>query len=147
VNARVLVVGLIAISVLTVAASIYFRSTVVPFDKSFSAVPSPNGRFKAVRLAVTRKTPPPYCEASVSIFLAIYPDNFAETEREYRVYDAPCPLPPDPANLPAVAWLADDAVQVTYTPGPPATDVSKLRRWSVDASRAVRVSYVEREKP
>jgi hypothetical protein len=54
-------------------------------------------------------------------------------------------VPPDSASLPAVEWLADDAVQITYTPGPSAADVSKLRRWPVDASRAVRVTYVERK--
>jgi hypothetical protein len=58
VNARILVIGLIAISVLTVAASIYFQSAVVPFEKAYLTAPSPNGRYKAVRLSVTRKTPP-----------------------------------------------------------------------------------------
>jgi hypothetical protein len=144
VNARVLVVGLIAIAVLTVAGSLYFRSTVTPFEKSFSSVLSPDGRYKAVRFVVTRRSAPAYCDASVSIYLAAYPDSFAETEKSYVVYAAPCPTPADPANLPEVQWLGNDAVQIGYTPGPPATDASKLRRRVVDASRAVKVSYVER---
>jgi len=37
-------------------------------------------------------------------------------------------------------------VQIAYTPGPPAADASRLRRRVVDASRAVKVSYVERGK-
>ena len=143
-NARALVAGLIAISILTIAASIYFRSTVAPFDKTFSSALSPDGRFKAVRLVVSRQTPPSYCEASVSIYLAAYPDSFAETEKSYVVYAAPCPTPADPANLPSLQWLASDAVQITYKPGPPATDATKLRRRVVDASRAVKVSYVEK---
>ena len=146
-NGRVVIAGLVAIAIIVAGASVYFRSTVIPFDKDYLTLPSPNGRYKAVRLSVVRKTPPPYCEASISIFLTIYPDRFAETEREYRVYDAPCPTRGDPADLPEVKWLADDAVQITYTPGPPAADVTKLRRRVVDVSRAVRVTYVEREKP
>jgi len=144
VNARVLVAGLIAIAVLTVAASFYFRASVAPFDKTFSSVLSPDGRFKAVRLVVTRQSPPAYCDASVSIYLAAYPDSFAETEKGYVVYAAPCPTPADPATLPEVQWLGNDSLQITYTAGPPAADASKLRRRVVDASRAVRVTYVER---
>jgi len=102
VNARVLVAGLIAIAVLTVAASFYFRAAVTPFEKSFSSMFSPDGRFKAVRLVVTREGPPGYCDASVSIYLAGYPDSFAETEKGYVVYAAPCPTPADPATLPEV---------------------------------------------
>ena len=143
-NARALVAGLIAISILTVGTSIYFRSTVAPFEKSFSSALSPNGQFKAVRLVVQRQTPPAYCEASVSIYLAAYPDSFAETEKSYTVYAAPCPTPADPASLPSVQWLADDAVQITYKSSPQAGDITKLRRRVVDASRAVRVNYVER---
>ena len=143
-SARLFVAGLIAIVVLIVAGSLYFRSTVTPFEKTFSSTPSPDGRFKAVRLVVTRQTPPAYCEANVSIYLAAYPDSFAETEKAYVVYAAPCPAPADAASLPAVQWLAPDAVEITYTPGPPAADQSRLRRRVVDASRAVKVSYVER---
>ncbi len=143
-NARVLVAGLVAIAVLTVAASQYFRSAVAPFDKAFSSALSPDGRFKAVRLVVTRQSPPAYCDASVSIYLAAYPNSFAETEKGYVVYAAPCPTPADPATLPQVQWLANDALQITYTPGPPAADASKLRRRVLDASRTVKVSYVER---
>jgi hypothetical protein len=146
VNARVLVAGLIAISVLTVAASFYFRAAVPPFDKSFSSALSPDGRFKAVRVVVTRQSPPAYCDASVSIYLARYPDSFAETDKGYVVYAAPCPTAADPATLPEVQWLGNDAVQIAYTPGPTAADASRLRRRMVDASRAVRVTYVERGK-
>jgi hypothetical protein len=144
VNGRVFVGGLIAVAVLTVAASIYFRSEVAPFEKTFSSVLSPDARFKAVRLVVTRQTPPAYCEASVSIYLAAYPDSFAETEKGYVVYAAPCPTPADAASLPVVQWLANEAAQITYTPGPAPANASKLRRRVVDASRAVKVSYVER---
>jgi hypothetical protein len=144
VNARVLVACLIAIAVLTVAASVYFRSLVAPFDKTFSSVLSPDGRFKAVRLVVTRQSPPACCDASVSTYLSAYPDSFAETEKGYVVYAAPCPTPANAGSLPEVQWLGNDAVQITYKPGPPAADANRLRRRVVDASRAVKVSYVER---
>ena len=145
-NGRLFVGGLITVAVLTVAASIYFRGAVEPFDKSFSSTLSPDGRYKAVRLVVTRQTPPAFCEASVSIYLAVYPDSFAESEKGYVVYAAPCPTPIDPATWPAVRWLANDAVEIAYTPGPPAADPNKLRRRVVDASRTVKIGYVEREK-
>jgi hypothetical protein len=144
VNARVFVAGLITIVVLIVAGSLYFRSVVTPFEKSFSSVMSPDGRFKAVRFVVKRQTPPAYCETNVSIYLAAYPDSFAEPEKAYVVYAAPCPAAADAASLPAVRWLANDAIEIAYTPGPAPADQSRLRRRVVDASRAVKVSYVER---
>jgi hypothetical protein len=146
VNARVLVVGFAAVIILTVAGSFYFRSAVAPFEKSFSSVLSPDGRYKAVRFVVTRESPPAYCEANVSIYLAAYPDSFAETEKGYVVYAAPCPTPPSAASFPELQWLANDAVQITYTPGPAPADTTRLRRRVVDASRAVKVNYVERAR-
>jgi hypothetical protein len=135
VNARVLVAGLMAIAVLTVAASLYFRAAVPPFDKSSSSVLSPDARLKALRLVVTRQSPPAYCDASVSIYLAGYPESFAETEKGYVVYAAPGATPADLATLPEVQWLGNDSLQIAYTPGPTADDASKLRR-RVSATRA-----------
>ena len=87
----------------------------------------------------------PFCYASVSVYLAMYPDSFAESEKSYQVYWAPCATPAQAADVPKVQWLAKDALQVTYTPGPPAKDETKLRKRVVDASRYVQVTYVERK--
>ena len=53
--------------------------------------------------------------------------------------------PAKPADKPKAEWLANDEVRITYTQGPPAADAAKLRKRAIDASRSVKVSYVERQ--
>ena len=76
-----------------VAASIYFAATVDKADKSISAVASPDGKYKAVRLTVSGDRPAPFCVDTISIFLSVYPDSFAASESNYEVYAAPCAAP------------------------------------------------------
>ena len=109
------------------------------------AVPAPNNRYKAVVVWLSQGGDAPFCYASVSVYLAIYPNDFAESEKSYQVYWAPCATPAKSDDVPTVEWLAKDKLQVTYTPGPPAKDATKLRRRVVDASRYVQVTYVERK--
>ncbi len=70
-------------------------------DKSLTAFVSPDGRYKAVRLSLARSGAAPFCFESVSIFLAVYPDTFAENEKAYQVYATPCATPAKPGNAPA----------------------------------------------
>jgi hypothetical protein len=145
VNARVFVAGLIAISVLTVAASLYFRASVAPADTAVQILASPDGHYKAVRISLSRSGSSAFCYQTVSVLPAAMPDGFAESEKQYQVYFAPCAIPPDSAHAPTMQWLGNDALQITYTPGPAAFDNPRFRRRVVDASGKVRVMYVVRE--
>ena len=59
----------------------------------------------------------PFCYSSVSVYLAVYPNDFAESEKSYQVYWAPCATPAKAADVPKVEWLAKDQLRVTYTAG------------------------------
>ena len=144
-NSRTLIAGFAAAVALAAAASIYVSRTVDPVEKTIRAVPAPDNRYKAVVVWLSQGGDAPFCYASVSVYLAIYPNSFAESEKSYQVYWAPCATPAKSDDVPTVEWLAKDKLQVTYTPGPPAKDATKLRRRVVDASRNVQVTYEERK--
>jgi hypothetical protein len=144
VNSKLLIIaGAVAVAI-AAAVSFYVSRTVDPVEKSIHAAAAPGGRYKAVTVRLSQGGVAPFCYDTVSIFLAMYPDSFAESEKAYQVYWSPCETPANPADAPNVEWLSKDSARITYTPGPPAKDPSKLRKRVVDASRAVKIAYVER---
>jgi hypothetical protein len=145
VNSKTLIIGFAVVVALAAGVSVYVSRTIDPVEKTVTAVPAPDGRYKAVVFRLSQGGNGPFCYESVSIYLSIYPDNFAESEKGYQVYWSPCATPAKPTDAPTVKWLASDAVEITYTPGPPASDPTKLRKRVVDASRYVKVTYVERK--
>ncbi|HEX2539185.1 MAG TPA: hypothetical protein VHL13_12950 [Pseudolabrys sp.] len=144
-NSKTLIVGFAVLVAIAAAASIYVSRTVDPVEKTITAVPAPDGRYKAVVVWLSQGGDAPFCYSSVSVYLAVYPNDFAESEKSYQVYWAPCATPAKAADVPKVEWLAKDQLRVTYTAGPPAKDPTKLRKRVVDASRYVTVTYVERK--
>jgi hypothetical protein len=146
-NSKVLIIAGAAAVALAGAASFYVSRTIDPVEKSIQSATAPDGRYKAVAFRLSQDGAAPFCYDMASIFLAIYPDSFAESEKAYQVYWSPCATPADPAEAPKVEWLSKDLVRITYTPGPPAKDPRRLRKRVVDASRAVKVAYVERVPP
>jgi hypothetical protein len=145
VRSKPFIIGFIAVIAVIAAISIYVSATVDKVDKSFTAFVSPDGRYKAVRLSLARGGTAPFCFESVSIFLTVYPDSFAESEKAYQVYASPCATPAKPADAPRVEWLSNTALRITYSPAPAALDSGKLRRRLVDASQFVRINYVARK--
>jgi hypothetical protein len=145
VRSKPFIVGFIAAIAVAIAVSIYIGATIDKVDKSFTAYLSPDGRYKAVRLSLSRGGSAPFCFESVSIFLSVYPDTFAESEKAYQVYAAPCAVPADPRKAPQVEWLSNNAVRITYSPAPAGLDKDKLRRRVVDASEFVHIAYVARQ--
>lgn len=144
-SAKPVLLALLALAVLIVGASIYFRATVKPVDTSVQILNSPDGRYKAVRISLSRGGTSAFCYHSVSVLPSQLPDSFAETEKQYQVYFAPCAIPPDPSQAPVAQWLGNDALQITYTPGPEGFDNPRFRRRVVDASEKVRITYVTRQ--
>jgi hypothetical protein len=145
VKSKPFIVGLLVAMVVAAAVSIYLSATADRVDKSVTAFLSPDGRYKAVRVSLAHGGTAPFCFQSISIFLAVYPDSFAENEKAYQVYAAPCATPPKPTDAPAIEWLANNAVRITYSPAPAGLDQDKLRRRVIDASKFVHVSYVARK--
>jgi hypothetical protein len=123
------------------AMSIYLLVTVDPADKFMIAQVSPNGRYKAVRLSVAGGGAKPFCDDSISVMLAIYPDMFAEKTKSYEVFNAPC----DMANRqtsPKFEWLSDTALRVSYAkPG----ESEKFIRKDIDVTKTVHMTFVARD--
>lgn len=139
------IIALIAAMAVAAGASIYLSATAERVDKTVIAFPSPDGRYKAVRVSLSHGGSAPFCFHSISIFLSVYPDTFAENEKAYQVYAAPCAMPSKPADAPTVEWLSNSALRITYLPAPAGLNSDKLRRRLIDASKFVHVSYVARK--
>ena len=139
------VIGLLAAVAVAAAVSVYVSMTIDKVEKTFTAVVSPDGRHKAVRLMLARGGAAPFCFDTIAIFLSVYPDNFAESDRDYEVYGALCAAPDKRAALPKIAWLSNGAVEITYWLGPAAADAKKPRTKPLDASKFVHVNFVAQE--
>jgi hypothetical protein len=140
VKAKPFLIGFLAAMVCLAAASIYIAATVNKADKSISAVASPDGKYKAVRLTISGDRPAPFCVDTISIFLSVYPDSFAASESNYEVYAAPCAAPEKRSSMPKIEWRSDNAVQITYAPD---SDKPKPRMKDHDGSLFVRVTFVK----
>ncbi len=141
-KAKPFLLGFFVVVAAIAAASIYVSVSVDKAQKTFAAVSSPDGKYKAVRLTITRGGSEPFCFDTISIFLSVYPDNFAEGDKTYEVYAAPCAKPALRAELPQIKWLSDQSVQVTYAPGAAAADAMKLRTKALDASKFVHLTFI-----
>ena len=141
-KAKPFLIGLLAAMAGVAAVSIYMSATIDKIDKTVAAVASPDGRYKAVRITLARGGAAPFCVDSISIFLSVYPDNFAENDKTYEVYAAPCAAPAKRAALPKVEWLSNTAMQITYAPASPAAGAKQRRMKPLDASHFVRVTFV-----
>jgi hypothetical protein len=145
VKTKPFLIGMVAAILGVIAYSIYLSVTIDRPDKSVVAVVSPNGKYKAVRVTFAAGGSKPFCFDIIAVFLTVYPDSFAESEKAYEVYRAPCAAPDKRAALPKTEWLSETAVQITYAPDA-ATAVTKQPLMKpIDASNFVHVSFVARE--
>lgn len=144
-KAKPFLIGFFALIAGLVAVSVYVSMTVDKADKSVSAIVSPDGRYKAVRVSISRGGAALFCFDSISILLAVYPDNFAEHDKTYEIYSAPCAAPAERAASPKVEWLSNTAVRIIYSQGPAGPDTNKRRMKVLDASEFVHVTFVARE--
>ena len=144
-KAKLVVIGLLVAIAGVAAVSIYVSATIDKIDKAVAAVTSPDGRYKAVRVTLARGGAAPFCVDSISIFLSVYPDNFAENDKTYEVYAAPCAAPAERAGLPRAEWLSNTAAQITYALASPAAGAKQPRMKPLDASHFVHVTFVAGE--
>jgi hypothetical protein len=145
VKTKPFLIGLIAGILGVIAYSIYLSVTINRPDKSVVAVASPNGKYKAVRVTFATGGSKPFCFDIVAVFLTVYPDSFAESEKAYEVYRAPCAAPGKRAASPKIEWLSDTAVRITYAPDAAAADTKRPLMKPIDASNFVHVDFVARE--
>ena len=138
-KAKPFLIGFIAVIACVAAVSVYVKLTVERPMKSVTAVASPDGRYKAVKVSVTLGRSASMCIDTISVFLAIYPDSFAESEKIYDVYAGPCAPSALRAVLPKMQWLSNTALQITYAPGAGYND--KRRMKTLDASKFVYVTF------
>ena len=139
-KAKPFLIGFFCVVALIGAASVYLASTVDPAEKSVVAVPAPGGKYKAVRVTFSNGGETPFCFDTISVFLSVYPDSFAISDKSYEIYGAPCAAPPKRADLPKLEWLSDKALRVTYAP---IDNGQTPRLKDHDASHYVDVTFVK----
>jgi hypothetical protein len=140
-KAKPFLIGFIAVMLALVAGSIYLAVTTDRADKALVAVASPDGKYKAVRLTVSNDTPAPFCVDSIAVFLSVYPDSFVASDSSYEVYSGPCAAPGKRAALPKIEWLANNKLQITYSPEPGAAKSPRLK--DRDMSLFVDITYLK----
>ncbi len=138
-KAKPFIVGFFAVVALLGAASVYLAVTVEPAQKYFTAFPAPDNKYKAVKITLTRAGAPPFCADGIAVILGVYPDDFAERDKAYLVYAAPCA---DDRALPKFEWVSNSALQICF-PKNPAAKQPTLK--STDVTKTVQVMFVVRE--
>jgi hypothetical protein len=139
VKAKTFFIGFFAVVAVLAAGSLYLRLTVDRADKTRTAVVAPDNKFKAVRITLSGEGPPPFCIDSIAVILGVYPDEFAERDRAYLVYSAPCAA--DRAASPKIEWLSNTALQISYLKKPGAKDPALK---NLDVTKTVNVTFVAR---
>ena len=143
-TAKPFLIFFFALVVGVAALSIYVSQTIRKTDKTVATVASPDGRYKAVKVLLSRGGFKPFCFDSISVFLSVYPDSFAESEKIYEVYRAPCAPPERRAELPKMQWLSDSVLQIAYAADPAAPAKEKPLMKALDASKFVHVTFLAR---
>lgn len=138
-KAKPFLIGFFCVVALIGAASIYLAATVDRAEKSVVAVAAPGNKYKAVRLTFSNGGAAPFCFDTISVFLTVYPDSFAESDKTYEIYGAPCAATDRRKDLPKMEWLSDKALRITYAP---VANGRTPRLKDHDASRYVDVTFV-----
>jgi hypothetical protein len=144
VKSKPFLIGSFAFIVAFAAVSFYFVATVGRPSKTISAVASSDGKFKAVKTTMSNGGATPYCFDSVAVILAVYPDDFAERNKRYEVFAAPCASLADSEPSPKIEWLSARALQITHATGPAGSSAKRIMN-NADVTNSVHVTFVARE--
>jgi hypothetical protein len=140
VKAKPFIIGFFAVVAVLAAVSLYVSLTVDRADKSFTAVAAPDNRYKAVKITLAGGGASPFCIDSIAVILGVYPDEFAERDKAYLVYSAPCAA--DRAVSPKIEWLSNTALQISYLKNPAAKPPTLK---GLDITKTVHVTFVARD--
>ena len=135
------IVGFLVVVAAIAAFSIYLSAIVDRTETSISAVLSPDKKMKAVKLTLAGGGRSPFCLDSISVMLAAYPDEFAESRKEYEIYSAPCGRSADGEPSPKIEWHSAAALQVSYA----ASVAKKLKMKEMDVTKSVHVTFVAQD--
>lgn len=124
--------------------SLYMYLTIEHADKAIAAFVSPDKKFKAVRITLSGGAPKPFCFDSVSVLLAVYPDEFAERNKAYEVFSGPCDAPEKRAVSPKIEWKSDRALQITYSEQASGFNEKKAVKKHLDVTKSVKVTFEEK---
>jgi hypothetical protein len=140
VKAKPFIIGFFAVVAVLAVASLYLALTVDRAERSFTAVAAPDNKYKAVKITLTRVGDPPFCVDAIAVILGVYPDDFAERDKAYLVYSAPCAA--DRAASPKIEWLSNTALQISYLKNPAAKPPALK---GLDVTKTVHVTFVARD--
>jgi hypothetical protein len=126
------------------AVSFYYVAAVGRPSKTISAIPSADGKFKAVKITMSNGGATPYCFDSVAIILAVYPDDFAERNKRYEVFAGPCANFANSEPSPKIEWLSATALQITHASHPAGSTSAKRVMNNADVTNTVHVTFVAR---
>ncbi len=134
-KAKPFIIGFFGVVAVLAAVSLYLSLTVDRAEKSFTAIAAPDAKYKAVKITLTRAGAPRFCIDGIAVILGVYPDDFAERDKAYLVYSAPC------AASPKIEWLSNTELQISYAKNPTAK-APALK--DADITKTVHVTFVER---
>lgn len=123
------------------ALSFYMHMTAPRVESTLTTVVSPDRKFKAVRVTLASDGPPPFCIDSVALMLAVYPDEFAQRNKAYQVFSAPCEVPEKRVAVPRIEWQSDRSLNVVYSPQAPGYDAAKVVKKHLDITSSVKVTF------
>lgn len=135
------IVGFLLVVAAVAAFSVYLSSIVDRTQTSVTAVVSPDKKMKAVKLTLAGGGKSRFCVDSISVMLAAYPDEFAESRKEYEVYSAPCGKFANGEPSPKIEWHSPAALQISYA----ASVTKKLKMKDRDVTKSVLVTFIARE--
>lgn len=137
-------IGSLAFVVAFAAVSFYFVAAVGRPSKTISAIASSDGKFKAVKTRMSNGGATPYCFDSVAVILAVYPDDFAERNKRYEVFAAPCASFANSEPSPKIEWLSPRALQITHATGSAGSSAKRVMN-NADVTNSVHVTFVAQE--
>ncbi len=140
-KAKPFILSFLAVVAVIGAFSVYLSTIVDRTEKFFTAVLSPDKKMKAVKLSLAGGGRLPFCVDSISVMLAAYPDEFAESRKEYIIYSAPCGRSANGEPLPKIEWLSATALQIAYANNP----AKKPKLKDIDVTKSVHVTFVARD--
>ena len=140
-KAKPFIVGFLIVVAAIAAFSAYLSTIVARTETSISAVLSPDKKMKTVKLTLAGGGRSPFCLDSISVMLAAYPDEFAESRKEYEIYSAPCGKFANGEPSPKIEWHSAAALQVSYA----ASVMKMLKMKETDVTKSVHVTFVAQD--
>lgn len=144
-KAKPFLIGFFVFLAAFAGVSFYYVATVGRPSRTLTAITSPDGKYKAVKLTMSHAGLTPYCFDSVAVILSVYPDDFGERNKRYEVFAGPCVKFANGEPSPKIKWLSPTALQITHATNAAGAASAKRVMNDIDVTNVVHVSFVGRE--